>query len=135
MTQKFLVIHCEDSDVEELRQYLQGRQMIACDTLDEVGQLLPSAAVPATNGAEAEADGDSSSAAPGRNGVDELVECILDQNNGHSKTLAARVDLLEQKIIEYSLSRNRQHRKETAAELGISRVTLYNKMKKFGLLD
>ncbi len=63
------------------------------------------------------------------------MECLLEQNNGHSKTLAARVDLLEQKIIEYSLSRNRQHRKETAAELGISRVTLYNKMKKFGLLD
>lgn len=134
MTQKFLVIHCEDSDVEELRQYLQGRQLIACDTLDEVGRLLPAAAVPATNGAEAEANGDSS-AALGGNSVDELVEYILEQNNGHSKTLAARVDLLEQKIIEYSLSRNRQHRKETAAELGISRVTLYNKMKKFGLLD
>ena len=67
--------------------------------------------------------------------VDELVERVLEQNNGHAKTLAARVDMLEQKIIEYSLIRNGQHRKETAAELGISRVTLYNKMKKFGLLD
>ncbi len=66
--------------------------------------------------------------------VDELVERVLEQSNGHAKTLAARVDMLEQKIIEYSLIRNGQHRKETAAELGISRVTLYNKMKKFGLL-
>ena len=63
------------------------------------------------------------------------MQRILEQNNGHAKTLAARVDMLEQKIIEYSLNRNGQHRKETAAELGISRVTLYNKMKKFGLLD
>jgi DNA-binding NtrC family response regulator len=66
--------------------------------------------------------------------VSELIERVIEQNNGHAKTLAARVDMLEQKIIEYSLNRNGQHRKETAAELGISRVTLYNKMKKFGLL-
>ncbi len=43
MTQKFLVINCEDNDVEELRQYLQGRQVVTCETLDEVGRLLPSA--------------------------------------------------------------------------------------------
>ena len=67
--------------------------------------------------------------------VDRLVARILEHCNGHDKTLAARVDLLERKIIEQSLNRNGQHRKETAAELGISRVTLYNKMKKFGLLD
>jgi DNA-binding NtrC family response regulator len=110
-----------------------------CDSLDEVGQFLPSdqtavlvspsAVVPESNAADA-------SPQPGaKPAVDQLVERILEQNNGHSRTLAARVDLLEQKIIEYSLHRNRQHRKETAAELGISRVTLYNKMKKFGLLD
>ena len=40
----------------------------------------------------------------------------------------------EQRIIEDSLRRNSQHRQATASELGISRVTLYNKMKKFGLL-
>jgi len=44
------------------------------------------------------------------------------------------VDVLEQRIIEDCLKRNNFRRKETAAELGISRVTLYNKMKKFGLL-
>lgn len=49
-------------------------------------------------------------------------------------SLEARVDVLERRIIQDSLQRNNFRRKETAAELGISRVTLYNKMKKFGLL-
>ena len=51
-----------------------------------------------------------------------------------STSLEARVDVLERRIIEDCLQRNNFRRKETAAELGISRVTLYNKMKKFGLL-
>ncbi len=49
-------------------------------------------------------------------------------------TLEARVDELEKRVIEDCLFRNGHRRKETADELGISRVTLYNKMKKFGLL-
>jgi DNA-binding NtrC family response regulator len=49
-------------------------------------------------------------------------------------SLEARVDVLERRIIEDCLARNHHRRKETAAELGISRVTLYNKMKKFGLM-
>lgn len=52
----------------------------------------------------------------------------------HAASLEARVDLLERRIIEDCLQRNNYRRKETAAELGISRVTLYNKMKKFGLM-
>lgn len=52
----------------------------------------------------------------------------------HAASLEARVDVLERRIIEDCLQRNNYRRKETAAELGISRVTLYNKMKKFGLL-
>lgn len=54
--------------------------------------------------------------------------------NSGSASLEERVDRLECKIIQDSLQRNNHRRKETAAELGISRVTLYNKMKKFGLL-
>jgi len=53
---------------------------------------------------------------------------------GPPRTLEAQVDVLEQRIIEDSLARNNHRRKETAVELGISRVTLYNKMKKFGML-
>lgn len=55
-------------------------------------------------------------------------------NSSASASLEARVDVLERRIIEDALQRNNFRRKETAAELGISRVTLYNKMKKFGLL-
>ncbi len=51
-----------------------------------------------------------------------------------SASLEARVDVLERRIIEDALQRNNFRRKETAAELGISRVTLYNKMKKYGML-
>lgn len=55
-------------------------------------------------------------------------------NDTNLKTLEARVGIVEQQIIEDSLRRNNHRRKATAAELGISRVTLYNKMKKFGLI-
>jgi Bacterial regulatory protein, Fis family len=51
-----------------------------------------------------------------------------------ANSLEARVDVLERRIIQDCLARNNYRRKETAAELGISRVTLYNKMKKYGLL-
>jgi DNA-binding NtrC family response regulator len=51
-----------------------------------------------------------------------------------SRSLESQVDMLEQRVIEDTLRRNNHRRKETAAELEISRVTLYNKMKKFGLL-
>ncbi len=53
---------------------------------------------------------------------------------GAGRTLEDRVDELERHVIEDCLVRNGHRRKETAEELGISRVTLYNKMKKFGLL-
>lgn len=51
-----------------------------------------------------------------------------------SLTLEARVEETEKRIIEESLRRHNHHRTATAKELGISRVTLYNKMKKFGML-
>jgi len=143
MSQKFLVINCDETDLDELRRRLGGRQVVSCETIDEIARYLPSSST-AVLVEKAQPALDSLSEpslpmhheSPDRSAeVDALVERILEQSNGHAKTLAARVDMLEQKIIEYSLNRNGQHRKETAAELGISRVTLYNKMKKFGLLD
>ncbi len=148
MNQKFLVINCDESDVEELRRRLGGRQIVSCESIDEIARYLPSPSTavlvtPDDHGHHSVHDSHSMHkpaqsavhTSDRQSEVDTLVERILEQNNGHAKTLAARVDMLEQKIIEYSLNRNGQHRKETAAELGISRVTLYNKMKKFGLLD
>ena len=50
------------------------------------------------------------------------------------KTLADQMDILERRIIEDSLRRNQYSRKNTSNELGIGRVTLYNKMKRFRML-
>ena len=50
-------------------------------------------------------------------------------------TLEQRVDDVERQIIVESLQRHNYHRIRTARDLGISRVTLYNKMKKFGMLS
>lgn len=82
-----------------------------------------------------------------RNGVltgDELPVSIRAAANGSSQnpavlaqnaTLEEKVGLVERRIIEDSLRRNNNHRQQTAKELGISRVTLYNKMKKFGIMS
>ncbi|MEX0728604.1 MAG: sigma-54 dependent transcriptional regulator [Planctomycetaceae bacterium] len=48
-------------------------------------------------------------------------------------SLNEQVALTEREIIEQVLVRNNQSRTNTAKELGISRVTLYNKMKKYGM--
>ena len=152
MKQKFLVINCDSNDLEDLRRRMgYDRELVACSSMDEAARLMPShesgvLVSVSTNGTDSlmnrpfathEANNNVSHdmQTDGSRYIDDLLNKILEQTNGHNKTLAARVDLLEQKIIEHSLNRNGQHRKETAAELGISRVTLYNKMKKFGLLD
>jgi len=54
--------------------------------------------------------------------------------NGQARTLEQRIEATERRAIEESLERHHFHRADTAKELGISRVTLYNKMKKFGML-
>ncbi|MEN6494938.1 MAG: sigma-54 dependent transcriptional regulator [Thermoguttaceae bacterium] len=56
-------------------------------------------------------------------------------NRQFTMTLEDRVDEIERRIIEESLERHNHRRTDTAKELGISRVTLYNKMKKFGMLN
>lgn len=50
------------------------------------------------------------------------------------RTLEEQVNEAERQIIAESLDRNNHRRSDTARELGVSRVTLYNKMKKFGML-
>lgn len=49
------------------------------------------------------------------------------------RTLGNQIALNEKEIIEQTLFKNNFSRTKTAKELGISRVTLYNKMKKYGL--
>lgn len=50
------------------------------------------------------------------------------------RTLGGQIALSEKEIIEQTLFKNTFSRTKTAQELGISRVTLYNKMKKYGML-
>ena len=52
----------------------------------------------------------------------------------NDRTLGGQIALSEKDIIEQTLFKNTFSRTKTAMELGISRVTLYNKMKKYGLL-
>jgi DNA-binding NtrC family response regulator len=49
-------------------------------------------------------------------------------------TLGRQVAITEREIIEQTLSRNNFSRTVTARELGISRVTLYNKMRKYNMM-
>ncbi len=49
-------------------------------------------------------------------------------------TLGRQVALTEREIIEQTLFKNSFSRTKTAKELGISRVTLYNKMRKYDML-
>ena len=53
----------------------------------------------------------------------------------NDRTLGGQIALSEKDIIEQTLFKNTFSRTKTARELGISRVTLYNKMKKYGLLQ
>ena len=99
--------------------------------------IAPSRMLPSGSGhlsAPAYASQLSSHSALGTDGGATGTAMTATANRLSSSSLEARVDVLEQRIIEDCLKRNNFRRKETAAELGISRVTLYNKMKKFGLM-
>jgi DNA-binding NtrC family response regulator len=52
----------------------------------------------------------------------------------NAATLDRQISLTEREIIEQTLLKNNFSRTNTAKELGISRVTLYNKMKKYGMM-
>ena len=131
MKQKLFVIGGSPHHIDELRRRLgEGFDVVVCHSVVEAQRNLEHYANAAVLplGANGHSTGD----------VDKFIENIIKNLNEEKpmpKTLADRVDLLEQKIIESTLTRNRHHRKDTAAELGISRVTLYNKMKKFGMLN
>ncbi|MCA9171433.1 MAG: hypothetical protein KDB23_27375 [Planctomycetales bacterium] len=56
-----------------------------------------------------------------------------DAEEESTESLASRLQAYERRIIEAALRRNAYHRKDTADELGVSRVTLYNRMKAFGM--
>lgn len=51
------------------------------------------------------------------------------------KSLGGKIAVTERDIIEQTLLKNSFSRTRSARELGISRVTLYNKMKRYGLMS
>jgi DNA-binding NtrC family response regulator len=53
----------------------------------------------------------------------------------HASPLTAKLMITEQSIIEQALKSHGQNRKETAQALGITRVGLYKKMKKLGMIN
>jgi DNA-binding NtrC family response regulator len=55
--------------------------------------------------------------------------------NGDCDLLAENRDELERNLIRRTLAKCRDSRTDAAQALGISRVTLYNKMRKYGLLQ
>ena len=61
---------------------------------------------------------------------EKLVNIPLEEED---RTLGNQIALNEKEIIEQTLFKNSFSRTKTAKELGVSRVTLYNKMKKYGL--
>jgi len=66
--------------------------------------------------------------APRENGGEGLPEISV------RWTLDKRLEDAERRILEEALRRNGYRRQDTARELGISRITLYHKMKKYGLM-
>jgi DNA-binding NtrC family response regulator len=56
-------------------------------------------------------------------------------NNNNDNSLKGELRYTEKEIILAALERNNWRRQKTAEELNINRVTLYNKMKKYGIAD
>lgn len=65
-------------------------------------------------------------------GNDSSVAAFFSSRRGES--LENRIEFTEKDIIEQALLSNNFSRTNTAKHLGISRVTLYNKMRKYGIL-
>ncbi len=66
---------------------------------------------------------------------DPSVQLGTSMTNNSAATLNRQISLTEREIIEQTLLKNNFSRTNTAKKLGISRVTLYNKMKKYGMMQ
>lgn len=65
---------------------------------------------------------------------DPSVQLAAEDSAVRDASLEAQVAMTEKDLIVQALARNGQSRTKTARELGISRVTLYNKMKRYSML-
>jgi transcriptional regulator with PAS, ATPase and Fis domain len=57
----------------------------------------------------------------------------IDCNYEPSQTLQVQLDAFEKKLLSEALAGNKWHRGKTAAQLGVDRKTLFNKIKRHGL--
>lgn len=57
----------------------------------------------------------------------------MDEEGYHAQTLGGKIEHTEREIIRQALHSHSFNRTKTAKSLGISRVTLYNKMRKYGI--
>ena len=131
MLQSYLVVAPEQGLAEELQRHMGGDfRLIPLNSVADLGDTPDErvAAVVIRMRSDFADEHSPAALAPAMS----ARRIAIDPSTA-GQTLEAQVDELEQRIIEDSLTRNRRRRKETAVELGISRVTLYNKMKKFGI--
>ena len=104
-------------NVRELEHVIQ-RAVIYCRDAQLTAAHLPSHVVMCVAG-------------PGNDG--KQIDMPLDDYDVTTGSLGQQVALSEREIIEQALFKNQNSRTNTAKSLGISRVTLYNKMKKYGM--
>jgi DNA-binding NtrC family response regulator len=76
----------------------------------------------------------SGDAGPANDPTVQLVRRHPSHAAAEPDSLGSQIALTEKEIIEQALFHNQHSRTNTAKELGISRVTLYNKMKKYGMM-
>jgi two-component system response regulator AtoC len=64
----------------------------------------------------------------------ELTHRVASPGPGQTLPLRKALEIPEREIIERTLENHNWNRQETAAALMINRTTLFNKMRKYGLL-
>jgi len=125
-------------NIRELENVVR-RAVLYCNT----GVLTP-ATLPASmkntvqrmdSSTVAETDYDVSSVKQEMISVGTAEPQTMAQQTMEPRTLESQMTSVEKRVIQETLRRHNQHRTATARELGISRVTLYNKMRKFGMLS
>lgn len=146
MSRNLLILNCNDFVIHRLRQELGEVEVTCCQNFEDLraawDRYRHARVIVGCNGQDTPSSAEGGAPHNRQNGHAAVGEPSNGFHASHTppaaateKSLAEQVDEFEREVIAETLRRNHQHRKETAAALGISRVTLYNKMKKFGLFS
>ncbi len=132
-------------NIRELQHVIE-RAVIYCNQESLTHEHLPadirqpvslSSPKPSVSGNSTQVDSSQSESAPSPQtfpSSKNTPAAFLETGELAEETLENRVAGIERAEIEQALQRNLQSRTRAARELGISRVTLYNKMKKLGIV-